>query len=202
MKRAGRILIGIFVAHIGLFVTICMLLVTTNGPEDYAHHRDPLEFCKVDATVTSAKYADEEISFTLDVQSCNKKVNLHDHFVLSETGRSIAKKNGMPEPSNLVGSRIVIMTYPSGHLDRYINPIAALSVDGTEFLSFEDGYDALCSESKRLQMKDLFWAIVLPGGSIWFFSWATVRIIRGKREKPPRLPRFRFLRFQKLFPEN
>ncbi len=202
MKRFVRTLLGVAMAFLGFFVTFFFLLMTTNGPTDYTHHRAPTEFCRVEGTVTSVQYAGDKVSITMDVASCSNKVVLYDRFVLSEQNRRIAQENGLPLLADLEGSSVIVMTHPSCHGDVNVNLIGSLSVEGTEYLAFEDGYANLCADSRRLQVSETFWIIVLPGGSILFFTWATLRLIRGKKERPPKLPYFRLKPFQKLPPKD
>ncbi len=198
MKRVVRILAGVLVAHIGFVVTAFFLMFTGPDIGGYFDYRQPDKFFVIQATVTSAVDSDGDILLLLDDRTCLGDTFFYDGFILRDKSRRIALKNGLPALSELEGVEITVMANSAYLGDGWRYPIAALSVDGVEYLSFTEGYPIV----RRQALGACIWAVFLCGGSLAFFTWATVRLIRGKKESPPKLPYFRLKPFQKLPPKD
>lgn len=106
------------------------------------YYYDKSNYLTAKGTVTYMKYNDEHdalyLSFSDDLSPQFDDIS----FKIIGKNLPVVKENGIDQKV-VVGSQISFITAPKYFGDGYIMPIVAITVDGEELLSFDEGYENL-----------------------------------------------------------
>lgn len=124
-----------------LILTINLLLLCAcDSAEMQEYYSEKGNYINASGTVTHIKYSENEyalyLGFSADlVPSCDGT-----DFKIVGANLTTVQANGIDEKIEL-GSKVEFITAPKYWGDGYVMPIVAITIDGEELLSFDEGYD-------------------------------------------------------------
>ncbi len=176
MKRISPILCGILLLHIGFFVFGVMLVLTAPDIGGYFDYRDREAFCTVEGTVRDAYESRDGDAYYLLIETPENEKSYYGDYVLRDRMWNIARENGLDAPPR-EGDTVSLTFHPAYLGDGWSYPIAALTVNGTTYLPFDEGYPAVLDDQRGAAG----FSVLAIGLGVWIMIGAVAMIAVGAR---------------------
>ena len=141
----GRLLLGAFLLIAGLVLGVMLLLYSWDFSwtvREYNYYKDPTQFVELTAEVDYIHWDTNRL--TIGMTDIPEGFSERTFKIEGEAYDAVLE-SGLKEQLTL-GQRITFMSAPRYFGNGYVMPIVEISVDGVEYLSFEDGYPYLLNE--------------------------------------------------------
>lgn len=141
----GRLLLGAFLLIVGLVLGVMLLLNSWDfswNVREYHYYKDPTQFVELSAEVAYIHWGSN--SLVLGMTDIPEGFSERTFKIEGEAYDAVLE-NGLKEQLT-TGQRITFMSAPQYFGNGYVMPIVEISVDGVEYLSFEEGHPYLLNE--------------------------------------------------------
>ena len=141
----GRILLGAFLLIVGLVLGVVLLFYGWSFSwtvSEYNYYKDPTQFVELSAEVDYIHWDTNRLTIGMtDIPEGFSERT----FKIEGEAYDVVLENGLKEQLAL-GQTITFMAAPRYFGNGYVMPIVEISVDGVEYLSFDEGYPYLLNE--------------------------------------------------------
>ena len=141
----GRLLLGAFLLIVGLVFGVMLLLNSWDfswNVREYNYYKDPTQFVELSAEVDYIHWGNN--SLVLGMTDIPEGFSERT-FKIEGEAYDVVLENGL-KGQLTTGQRITFMSAPQYFGNGYVMPIVEISVDGVEYLSFEEGHPYLLNE--------------------------------------------------------